>query len=85
MHLYERCGVLQHPGGEAGLVLINWLYCCPEKIKERLGQVVRMMEAREELLFFNGIACSGPALTCMAPLSSLAGRNEAGAWDSAGD
>ena len=44
-----------------------------------------MMKAGEELLVFSGVACSGPGLACVAPLSSLTGRTgEAGAWDSAG-
>lgn len=43
-----------------------------------------MMEAGEELLFFNGIVFSGPELACTALLSSLESRNgAAGAWDSA--
>lgn len=43
-----------------------------------------MMEAEEEVLFFNDIVCSGPELICIALFSSHAGRTgEAGAWDQA--
>lgn len=41
-----------------------------------------MVEAGEEVLFFNDIVCSGPELACIALFSSHAGRTgEAGAWD----